>query len=301
MDSLDLSRRASLMFGAAAMLGPGAALGSSSEAARALDLDAPGARAKIRAKIMGSIAAEPVHTYLRIHVYGYRHDGNLIPFYTMNNLNVRRWAPQPDGSFKAQVFECGTYSKFDTDEPLDEWDNPITGERIKVWNFLGGPLSLTVGADGNIATGAETTVKPKPLNFQVFADTVFMLQASAFSYPNPFKPSEWPKESSGERSYWDSHYLFAAKLADVLDPARASAPAFIQLQNLVSWGYWIRMGQTPGRTWGRGFGAKLASLDELPRLVRAEMEKKTPKIFDLNSWTDFVDEVGEYKRTHTPG
>ena len=45
------------------------------------------------------------------------------------------------------------------------------------------------------------------------------------------------------------------------------------------------MGKTPGRTYGKGLGAKLASLDELPVAVRAALEKKTPQIFVLPSWT----------------
>jgi len=295
MNEFDLTRRSSLMMGAAT------ALGASSASAQAVSITDPKNAARIRAKVMGSTAEEPVYTFLRIHLYAYRHDGNLIPLYTMSNLNIRKWYPQPDGGFKAKVFECGTYTKFDSYEPLDEWDNPFTGEKIKVWNFLGGPLNLAIGADGSIGTGPEATVKPKPQNIEVIGDTVFMPQASAFSYPNPFQPKDWPKESSGEKMFWDSHYLFMAKAADVANPNIASVPAQVQLQNLVSWGYWTRMGQQPGRSWGRGFGSKLKSLDELPKSVRAELEKKTPQIFDTANWKELVNETDEYKKTHKPG
>jgi len=292
----DLTRRSSLMLGGAAAFGA-----SSPAAAQALKLDDPKALGRIYAKIMGSTVAEQVYTYLRLHLYAYRHDGNLIPMYTMNNLNIRHWFPQPDGGFKAKVFESGTYTKFDSDEPLDTWENPITGEKIKVWNFLAGPLNLTIDAGGGMSTGAEATVKPRAQNMEVIGDTVFMPQVSAFSYPNFFKPSEWPKESSGEKSYWDSHFLFMSKTADVVNPDITNAPALLQLQNLVSWGYWTRMGQQPGRSWGRGFGAKIKSLDEMPKAARAEMEKKTPKIFDTANWTELINEAETYKKTHKPG
>jgi hypothetical protein len=292
----ELTRRTSMSVGAAAFLG-----GAGPGMAQSLPLGDPKAMARIRAKIMGSTVEEPVHTYMRLHIYGYRHDGNLVPLYTMSNLNIRRWTPQPDGSFKAKVFECGTYTKFDSDEPLDEWENPFTGERIKVWNFLAGPLNISINADGSLGAGAETTVRARPQNFEVIGDTLFMPQASAFSYPNPFQPKDWPKESSGEKTYWDSHYLFQSKLADALNPTVTNAPATVQLQNLVSWGYWIRMGQQPGRSWGRGFGSKLRSLDDMPRAARREMEKKTPKIFETATWTELVNETDEYKKSRKPG
>ena len=301
MVGFDFSRRSSLTMGAASLLGAHGLRSADAQAAPGLPLDDPKAMTRIRAKVMGSTVEEPVYTYLRLHIYGYRHDGNLVPFYTMSNLNIRRWMPQADGGFKAKVYECGTLTKFDSEEPLNEWENPFTGQKIKVWNFLAGPLNLAIAADGTMGTGPEATVKPKPQNFEVIGGTVFMPQASAFSYPNPFQPKEWPKESSGEKSYWDSHYLFTAKLTDVLDPKVTNAPATVQLQNFVTWSYWTRMGQQPGRTWGRGFGSKIASLDELPKTVRSEMEKKTPKIFETATWTELVNETEEYKKSHAPG
>lgn len=303
----DITRRGSMVLGGAlgggmlggGMLGTTPAFGATTSPA--LDLDAPGVRAQTRAKIMGSTAAEDAHTFMRIHFYAYPHQGNLIPLYTMNNLNIRRWDPQPDGSFKVKVFECGTLSKFDTEEPLEDWDNPITGERIKAHHFRGGPLSLTVAADGSISTGAAATVKPEPLNFQFIDDSIYMLQASAFSYPNPFQPDEWPKESSGAEAFWDSHYIYMAKLDDVTNPDITQAPSYIQLQNLTSWSPWLRMGQTPGRGWGRGFGKKISGVDDIPAFARADLERRHPQIFDLDSWTELVDEWGDYKRAHRPG
>lgn len=299
MDEMNFSRRGSMMLGGGMLMG-GVGTASASTTTSSIDLDAPGIRARTRAKIMGSTAAEDAHTFMRIHFYAYPHEGNLIPLYTMNNLNIRRWSPQPDGSFKVKVFECGTLSKFDTEEPLDYWDNPITGERIKAHHFRGGPLSLTIASDGSISTGAEATVKPEPLNFQFIDDSIYMLQASAFSYPNPFQPDEWPKESSGAKAFWDSHYVYMTKVNDVTDPDITQAPAYIQLQNLTSWSPWLRMGQTPGRSWGRGFGKKIAGIDDIPAFARADLERRHPQIFDLDSWTELVDEWGDYKRENSP-
>lgn len=298
MDQLDLTRRTSMMLGGGALL---AGSSAAAQAAMPLNLDDPLERARIRAKIMGSTAEKAVHTFMRIHFYAYPHEGNLIPLYTMNNLNIRVWSPQPDGSFNAKVYECGTLSKFDTEEPLEYWDNPFTGEKVKAHHFRTGPLSLTVVNDGSIATGAAATLKPEPLNFQVVDDSVFMLQASAFSYPNRFQPDEWPDESSGPTTFWDSQYIYFAKIKDVVDPDVTQAPAYVQLQNLVSWSPWLRMGQRPGRTWGRGFGQKIESVDAMPAFARADIERRHPEIFDLDSWTAFADEWADYKREHAPG
>jgi hypothetical protein len=280
----------------AASLATAALAATPVRAATPLDINDPKNAARIRAKVMGSTANEAVMTYLRINIYAYLHEGTLVPLYTMSNLNIRRWTAQPDGGFKAKVYECGTYMKFDTDEPIDEWENPFTKQKRITADFQGGPLNLAILPDGSISTGAEATLKPKPLRSWSLGDNFFLQQASGFSYPNPFKPSEYPVESSGETVHWDSHYLFNARLSDVANPDLASVPATVQLQNLVSWAPWLGMGGRGGRTWGRGVGAKIKGFDDVPKVAMAEFRKKTPKIFDIDAWTELVNETEEYKK-----
>jgi hypothetical protein len=249
-----------------------------------LDLADPRTRAKVRAKVQGSIAEETVYSFYRLHLYGYVNEGNLVPLTTMNNLNITKWKPLPNGNFAGTVFESGSYCKFDTDDAIDAWENPFTGEKRDVWPFVGGPLKVEVGPDGAV-TDETATVKPKAQRIDVIGDTVFVASQSAFSFPNPMKPEEWPKESAGPTYFWDSHFVHAAKIADVLDPKLTRAGAFSQFQNLVSWHPWFGMGGKPGRTYGKAYGTKLKSLDDLPKAARATLEKQTPEIFETEKWT----------------
>ena len=249
-----------------------------------LDLADPKTRAMVRAKVGGSIAEETVYTFYRLHLYGYANEGNLIPFVTMNNLNITKWKPLPNGNYAGTVFESGAYCKFDTDGSIDVWENPITGEKRDVWPFIGGPLKAEVGPDGAV-TDETATVKPKAQRIDIIGDTIFVPSQSAFSFPNPMKPEQYPKESAGPIYYWDSHFVHAAKVADVLNPKLTRAGAFSQFQNLVSWHPWFGLGGKPGRTYGKAYGTKLKNLDELPKGARLTLEKQTPEIFNVDNWT----------------
>jgi hypothetical protein len=300
-----ISRRNALSvagFGAAGLLGlpaVAAAAGKSGKSVR-LRVEDPVERARIYAKVKGSSAAETVYTFCRLHLYLWLNDGNLIPMVSMSNLNIANWAPLPNGNYGAKVHEVGVYTKFDTDELIETWRNPVTGEEREVWQFVGGPLSVEVGPDG-VVTGAEATLKPKPMRIDQYGDMVLVPTQSAFSFPNPMKPAQWPKEAGSPTFYWDSHYVFGARASDVANKRVTNAPAFVQFQNMVSFHPWIGMGQTPGRTYGKAFGTKLRSLDELPAVVRGNLEKKTPEIFDLKSWTkprlDFIEFMQQRKPT----
>jgi hypothetical protein len=290
-----ITRRDSMLAGlgslAAALAGGTAA---AAQAAAALRLDDPMARARVRAKIVASAADEAVPAFYRLHIFAYMHDRNLVPLYTMNNVAIKVCKPMANGNTMITNYEAGVYCRFDTHDVLETWTNPVTGETLEPWHFIGRPLSVEIGPD-EVITGPGATLKPKPMAIETIGDTVVMPTMSGFSYPNPFSPAEFPGDSSGPTMYWDSHYVYFAPLREVADPQVLRAPAAIQFQNLVSFQPWVGMGTRPGRTWGRALGAKLRSLDELPAAARKGLEKHTPMLFDLANWPK-RDDTEEYKK-----
>jgi hypothetical protein len=290
-----ITRRDSMFAGLgslAAALAGGAA--GAAQAAAALRLEDPRVRARVRAKIVASAAEEAVPAFYRLHIFAYMHDRNLVPLYTMNNVAIKVCKPMANGNTMITNYEAGVYCRFDTHDVLETWTNPVTGETLEPWHFIGRPLSVEIGPD-EVVTGPGATLKPQPMAIETIGDTVVMPTMSGFSYPNPFSPAEFPEDSSGPTMYWDSHYVYFAPLREVADPQVLRAPAAIQFQNLVSFQPWVGMGRRPGRTWGRALGAKLRSLDEIPPAARKGLEKHTPMLFDLANWPK-RDDTEEYKK-----
>lgn len=302
MDQRKFSRRnalaATAAIGSMGML-PSELAGAASATNASLRLDDPRERARILTKIKGSVGEEPVYTFCRLHLYLWLNDGNLKPMMTMQNLNAAMWRPLPNGNYQGTVREVGAYTAFDSDEIIDHWVNPVTGEKREVWQFAGGPMSVEIGPEG-IITGADATLKPKEMRIDVIGDKILVANQSAFSFPNPFKEDKWPREAGAPMFFWDSHYFFSAQVADVLNPKLVSAPATVQFQNLVSFHPWLGMGKTPGRTYGKALGTKLRSLDDLPRGARVALEKRTPEIFDLAAWTKPRNDFAEFMQQRAP-
>jgi hypothetical protein len=294
-----MTRRDTFLFAAGAAGIAAAATAAAPTPSLAMDLpkefnwDDPAERVRVQAAVKGSSGEETIYSFFRLHLYGYTHSGNLIPFATMSNLNVAEWRRKPNGNQAATVFEAGYYTKFDSHETLEVWENPVTGEKRKPWRFIGGPLSVEIGPDG-VVTGEGATLKPERLQVQVFGDTVMFPTASAFSFPNPMRPEQYPKESAGDTYYWDSHYVYFATMKDVLNRDLTSIPSHIQFQNLVSWHPWWGMGGHEGRTWGRAYGSKINTLDDVPKNYRKGLEDQTPEIFDTGNWTAFREDFDEY-------
>lgn len=252
----------------------------------------PARRARVQARVRGSCTRQTVPIFYRLDIYGFTGDGNLVPYFTLNHLSVNEWTPLAGDRYEARTFECGVYCRFGTDEALERWTNPVTGEVRKVWQFVGGPFTVVTGADGMIATGAELT--PKPATMEAFGDTFFLNTSASMARANPVSREKYPDEWSGPMAYWDTISSVMCSTDAAFDESIASAPAVCQFQNLAIWSPWMGMGARPGRTYGHAVGAKLRSLDEIPAPARATLERYTPEIFDRANWTKLRMDVPEY-------
>ncbi|KQM13326.1 DUF1838 family protein [Novosphingobium sp. Leaf2] len=301
----NVSRRGLMVAGsiAASLTAAGAVAGRAVAAARgpvtdgdvASRLADPATRARVQARVRGSCGRETIPIFYRLDLYGYTGEGNLVPYFTLNHLSVNEWRPLPNDEYEAKTFECGAYCKFGTDEALDTWTNPITGETREVFHFLGGPFTVVTGANGIRAMGAELT--PHPARMEAFGGTFFLTSSASMARPNPTAAKDHPELYSGKVSYWDTISTVTCSTKAAFDDTLSSAPAVCHFQNMGSWHPWLGMGQKPGRTYGRAAGTKLRSIDEIPAAARKTLEAKTPQIFDRANWTTPLMDIPEYIRS----
>ena len=249
-----------------------------------ITLNDPARRTKLIAKVLGSTVKDERHAFLKFHVFGFAGDGNVVPFFTMNNYVVQKWAPAEDGVFELQHYEVAYYSKFDTTEPIDEWENPLTGEMITVPHFVLGPVYRAYSPD--MSGGDVASFASDPLNITMIGDRVYIPTLSQFAFPNPMSPEDWGPYSNGSTTFWDSMMVYSADVRDVFDDTKTHVSADIHMQNLASFGPYLKLGQSPGRTMVRAYGQHISGFDALPDDIRANLEKYTPEIFDTEAWTD---------------
>lgn len=244
-----------------------------------------------KVKMAGNIAGGPTHAFMRLNIYGDTNTGAYTPMFTMNNLIIDYWTPEGD-SFAMKKYEVGVFTKFDSDEVIETWDNPWTKEKIDIFPFHLGPVNRLYGPDGVTAMA----LAPEALPLEVIGDRIFYATQSIGVAPSMFDPKQFPAESPGTEIFLNSFMTFSALARDVYDPAVTSAPVHMQLQNKFNWPPWLRMGQRPGGTVARGFGAKIAGIEALPDKVREGFARITPEILDTANWTQVRLETMDYFR-----
>jgi hypothetical protein len=287
-DIMNITRRA--LVSRAAILG-GLGLAVPADAKRvdrqptAVDFSDPLTALRTHVKMVGSLGTGSVVSFMRLNIYADLGEGNYVPFFTMNNILVDYWEPKGDDQYEMRKYEVGFYTRHDTQQPLEEFKNPVTGETLPIHLFRLGPVPRLYTPTGVMAMGYT----PKLLPIETIGDRVFLATESIESRPDMLQP--------GKTSYTNSFMTISAKLDDVLDPDVLSAPAHLQLQNKNRWAPWMGMGDRPGGTVARGFGGKITGLEALPPAVKAGALRLVPEIFDTANWRDFVFEDSEYLKS----
>jgi len=246
------------------------------------DFNDPLVALRTHVKLVGSLAQETIYSFMRLNIYADSGEGNFIPLFTLNNILVDHWTPKGDDQYEMRKYEVGFYSRHDSQEILEHFDNPITGKREAIHQFLLGPVPRVYTPDGVIAMGFT----PKALPIEVIGDRVFLATESIENRPDIVHP--------GKTTYVNSFMTMSAPLQDVINPAVMSAPSHLQLQNKTRWAPWMGMDDRAGGTVARGFGGKISSLEALPKSVYDGARKLVPKIFETESWNEFLFEDSEF-------
>ena len=101
--------------------------------------------------------------------------------------NIGQVLPAEDGTYQWVSREVAYYTDLKTGEILSHWDNPWTGERVKVVDVFNDPVN-----------GANIRGR-SPLSFKRGSDGTVMLQFDVpLEYPNPLQPQDYPESSSGQ-------------------------------------------------------------------------------------------------------
>lgn len=265
-------------------LAPAVAQAAGAVAPQGLNLADPLTALRTHVKMVGSVGTEIVHSFFRLNLYGDLGTGNFVPLFTMNNILVDYWEAKGKDRYEMRKYEVGFYTKFDSHEPLEHFDNPLTGERRNIHHFRLGPVPRVYTPEGITVMGYH----PNPLPLELIGDRVFLATQSMEKMPDMVRP--------GETVYVNSFTTYSALLTDIANPQFNSAPVHVQLQNKTRWQPWMGMGDRPGGTVVRGFGTKIAGLDALPADVMAGVRRFVPEILDTKNWKEFMFEDTEYLR-----
>lgn len=210
----------------------------------------------------------------------------LLGFEVFSTIRVLR---QPDGSYDRMSKETIFYTDPRSGEILDVWDNPYTGERVRVVDVANDPYNWVIRDYIGTAPvpGVDVKAAPPPpladrkpflMHWQQFnEDTVTVTEDFHGYYPNRLDPKVWVRESSGAYAQTSELFRYFIRRDQLEDPSVTFLPANGSWVRVTPWLPWMLMGQAPGHIMYDGIFAASKSLDFHKPAVLARIRAKYPQ------------------------
>jgi hypothetical protein len=249
-------------------------------------------------KLNGDDSGKPFYSWFAGHVYAVNQGQITTPLFGIEGYGMGWTAPQPDGGYRQVWKEIGFYKDLKTDAILTSWHNPLNDATCEVMhinnrsvnftmlprgNAFTLPPGLQVTAGGDMRHVGETGPQDFSLPWFVNGDCVATTMDTCASGPHPLKPSEWPRESSGERYSTTEFLMHYGSLRELLDEKKTSADSVSHWTRIVPWFPWMLMGQAPGQCVYRAATQKLGSFEEIPQHLRDYAKAHYPAFLALST------------------
>ncbi len=274
------TNRRQLLTGAAATAGLAVGGGALAGEREPIDFQSPADNLRAWMKIYSDLDGNvDIYSWFSGHIFASVNPVSaMLPLLGFEGFAVNRCVPQGDGSFRVFINEVAFYKDIQTDRIIDSWLNPFTNERVEVFQLHAGPLTnqLTTVRKFELPDGSFAE-RPFVLPWLISGDDAFVSIEFNDVRDNPIQPDEWPRESVGEKIRVSESMQFMTKLSDLENPAVQRVNPTMGWTLLRSWLPWMLMGRAPGHLFYRNVVQKLSSMNELPRRLLDETERRFPE------------------------
>lgn len=208
---------------------------------------------------------------------------HLFDFEVFSTTRVVRRA---DGNWDRMSKEVVFYLDPKTGAILDQWDNPYTGERVRVIDIANDPYNWVIrdwvgppalpGADiHNLPEPADK--KPFLLHWSDFSDDTVVIEEGGHAYyPNRLDPAKWPRESAGKFVQASEMFRYFIRRSDLEDMSQDHLKHNGVWIRITPWLPWMLMGQGAGHCLYNGMFTKSDTLDRFKPSVIARVRERYP-------------------------
>jgi hypothetical protein len=220
------------------------------------------------------------------HIMAIRPNKPILDILGVAGFGVSRLEKQADGSYAKILREVAFYTDLRTGEILEEWENPMTNETVRVVPIANDPFNYVIEdyfpeppKFGDLNT-EEIPKIPFILPWQQRGDRLDMGIHINLFYPNAMDPTKWVRESSGPMVQVSEGFAYHVDANKMQDSSYTSLPYSGTWNRITPWLPWMLMGQTPGHIIYSAFMGSGEDLEQVhSRQLLDHVEKNYNKYF----------------------
>ena len=250
---------------------------------------------------------EPTVSAFHGLMFGMVGDQRLKPLFGYTGFGIFQSKLLENGNVRIRGKEVGYFTDPISGDVLEEWDNPYTGERVKVFNFLNDRIrgeltpemprfqfgdasdAPTLMNEGSIETREDGSA-PFILPWERYGDNMMLAWDYTHRYKNPVTADKWPKSHTGTYINPSEHFTFQTDYHRLVDRSVPSVEFSGGFARLSPWWPWMKMGGSgiDGVLFGRMNSHKSNNcFVDIPPKVLAYTEKHYPEYLQpADDWDD---------------
>ena len=310
MNPPSINRRRALGAAATAALAAPAIVAAQGGARRPLRFDDPVWNRDMKARMEAPVDPKKFsYGYVTGTVAGVRDGERVRPLMRFDVFSTIRILPQADGSFHRLCREVVFYRNLATGQLMDQWDNPYTGERVRVVDVANDPFNYKISEwypDPPRYGGLNKDKPPRRpflLNWNTLGpDTVTLETDIHLLYPSALRPEKWPRESPGPMTRVSEMFRFFMRREHMEDAGRDFIPSDGVWSRITPWLPWMLMDQAPGHIVYLGNMATRDTMELHKADVLQRVKERYPKYLVAPAvWEDpSLSSLERYAREQTP-
>ena len=254
------------------------------------DLTQPEDQLRAYVKLAGSLAQERIFIQYHCEIIAILPRVEQKKLFKVKGVVRSDWTPNADGSFSFRNYDQGLFCDWESEEVIDSYDNPFTGEKNTPLHYKSGALTSTIGF-------GEGRMDPSKLEWRrTGAQVTAHRSIIGGAFDNPVEPKKWPKASTGETVKVSSTSTYIGDARDLEDPNLNAAPADHVWTFVANYPAWMKVGDMPGFALWRWVARKFSNPSEIDLSILAEIEKRAPGYLEkdkpweghLNGWKQYA-------------
>ena len=203
-------------------------------------------------------------------------DKPLQKMFGVEGMGVLRIEPQEDGAYRLFNRECAFYKHPFTGQYIDTWQNPFTGEEVKVSPIHNMVVNAEVAPIFKMDFDGEVQEMPftPPWWVQEKIDTVMSMFEVHVVAPNPMTVEQWPRESAGPVNRISEMFHRSVRLSELQDEDTTSADYDGVWTRVGPWLPWMLQGQAEGHLLYRTFMTRAGTIERMPDQLLKQVADK---------------------------
>ena len=205
----------------------------------------------------------------------------MKPLCRFEGFGISVHKPIDGGAFQHIHKEVVYYKDFRTNQIIDEWDNVLTGEKVKVYHTHNDPVNSIMKPEFEQVFGDGSKMSfPFLMEWTTFGDDAQAFMPFVTRWPSLIKVDEWPRESPGSWVRVGEFLQTDVKLSQLKDESLTKVPYTGCWYRIGPWLPWMLMDQKEGHLFYAARTHSIDTIGDLPKDLLAFSEKNYPSFLE---------------------